>query len=323
LPTTIFNGETIDTLNAELRVRNGLVGLSGNSEVGEVDIPLNSVKETMDGTFVNEGWTGNAVIDDGDRGDPLSVNSDNGWDEVYDLGNRVPLPVLEDDWRDYYTGAKVPYPSSSRNYQHDEYFSEVLSGTPYPGSITIDTSSDFYYNGTRPLDANPANRQPTDDYIYFDSTADLLRINGQIEIEGDLTFTGKGNDTSIDYTGRAALLANGNVTIDVSLLTVNPDGTTANSFPVNNIIGIMARNDMVVGSTSQLELMGAFYAQGSITSSKQTTTMGTFVSNYFDMGTNVPQIFQVPALADNLPLGMIGAYPILAFQPVSWREIGV
>ena len=28
-----------------------------------------------------------AVTDDGDRGDPQSVHSDNGWDEEYDLGD--------------------------------------------------------------------------------------------------------------------------------------------------------------------------------------------------------------------------------------------
>jgi hypothetical protein len=48
---------------------------------------------------------------------------------------------------------------------------------------------------------------------------------------------------------------------------------------------------------------------------------GTFVSNYFDMGTNVPSIFQVPTLADNLPLGMIGNYPIMSMTRVSWREL--
>jgi hypothetical protein len=40
------------------------------------------------------------------------------------------------------------------------------------------------------------------------------------------------------------------------------------------------------------------------------------------MGTNVPEIYQVPSLADNLPLGMIGAYPILVYSQVSWRELG-
>ena len=85
----------------------------------------------------------------------------------------------------------------------------------------------------------------------------------------------------------------------------------------------MAENNMIVGSLSQLELMGAFYAQGQIQSTKQTITAGTFVSTYFDMGTNVPEIYQVPMLPDNLPLGMVGAYPILIFVPVSWREQGV
>jgi hypothetical protein len=85
----------------------------------------------------------------------------------------------------------------------------------------------------------------------------------------------------------------------------------------------MASNNMLVGSTAQLDIMGAFYAQNKITSAKQTNVMGTFVSSYFDMGTNVPNIYQVPALADNLPLGMIGNYPILAISQVSWRELGI
>lgn len=85
----------------------------------------------------------------------------------------------------------------------------------------------------------------------------------------------------------------------------------------------MATGNLTVGSLSQLQLMGAFYAQQKIVSSKQTITMGTFVSNYFDMGTNVPDIYQVPSLPDHLPEGMIGAYPILVFEQVSWRELGV
>ncbi len=87
--------------------------------------------------------------------------------------------------------------------------------------------------------------------------------------------------------------------------------------------GVMAGGNMVVGSTAQLTLMGAFYAQGTVSTCKQSNIAGTFVGTYFDMGTNVPSIFQVPILADNLPYGIIGAYPILAFTRVSWREIGL
>lgn len=323
-PLTMLNGEEVQTLNAKLRVKNGLVSMSGNSEVGEPNLAGNVHKETVDGTYVNDGWTGNSVTNDGGRGDPKNVYSDNGWDVTYDLGDRVPFPMLADDWRDMSTGETVHWDAMGRNYTHEEYFSEVLSGTPYPGDMLIKANQDFYYNATRPADPDPLHRLPTDDYILFNATTNRMEVNGQIEVNGNLTFTrGSGNDKTIHYTGRAAMLVRGNVTLDTDLLTVNANGTTANSFPQNNVLGIMATQNMTVGSLSQLSLMGAFYAQGQINCSKQTTVMGTFVSNYFNMGTNVPSIFQVPDLADNLPMGMIGAYPILVFSQVSWRELGV
>ena len=329
LPTRSFNGETISTLNAVLRVKRGYVGTSGNSEIGELNVAGNTIKETMDATFVNDGWTGTAVVDDGDRNDPEHVYSDNGWDARYDLGDRVPMPLLTSDWRDPGTGLKVFDAARGAAYTHEHYFDEVLVGSAtnktdgiYNGNITISAKNNFYYNASRPTDTDPSHRLSTDDYIYYNGTTKVMDINGQISINGSLTITrGNGNDKTINYTGRAAILVHGNVTLDTDLLSVNKNGTTANSYPVNNCFGIMASGDMTVGSLSQLSLMGAFYAQGKIACSKQTTVMGTFVSYYFDMGTNVPNIYQVPSLADNLPLGMIGAYPILAFQNVSWREL--
>lgn len=323
LPQRTFDGELVGTLGAKLRVKNGLVSLSGNSEVGQPHQTGNSFKETMDGTYVTDGWTGNAVIDDGDRGDPTSVFSDNGWDDVYDLGSRVQLPLLSHDYREIYTGTRYMNPNTGTYYTHIEYFNEQMGGTPYNGDLTIKANQDFYYNATRPNDPNPANRQPGDHYLLFNAATNVLEMNGQIEVNGNLTITrGSGNDKTVHYTGRAALLVHGNVNLETDLLSRNADGSTANSFPQNNILGIMATNDMYVGTLAQLKLMGAFYAQGTVKSTKQTITMGTFVGNYFDMGTNVPEIYQVPALADFLPNGMIGAYPILTLEQISWRELG-
>ncbi len=337
LPQTIFEGETVYTLEAKLRARSGLVGMSGNSEIGEPQIVGNNFKETMDGLFVTSGWTGNSVIDDGNRGDPSAAFSDNGWDESYDLGDKVPFPLLSDDWRDATNGAKVQNPATGTWYSHEDYFSEVLLADPdvtndgiFNGNIVLNArGSSFYWNattgetlsGSLPATAPGAN----DDYIIFDPSANTLKVNGQVRINGNLSFSGQGGDRTINYSGRAALMVYGDVAIDANLVTCNNGNKndTANSFPVNNIIGIMASNNMVVGSTSQLDIMGAFYAQNKITSAKQTNVIGTFVSNYFDMGTNVPNIYQVPALADNLPLGMIGNYPILAVSQVSWRELGI
>jgi len=337
LPQTVFEGETVSTLEAKLRAKAGLVGMSGNSEIGEANILGNTYKETMDGLYVTSGWIGNSVIDDGDRGDPTSAFSDNGWDETYDLGDKVPFPVLADDWRNATNGAKVQDPTTGTWYTHEDYFNQVLVADPdnpgdgaYNGDITINArGSHYYWNATTGEELSgslPATTpNPTDDYILFNESTDVLEINGQIRINGNLSFTGKGNQKTINYTGRAAFLVYGDVAIDTSLISCNngDPNDIADSFPVNNIIGIMASEDMIVGSTSQLDIMGAFYAQNKIQSSKQTNVMGTFVSNYFDMGTNVPNIYQVPALADNLPLGMIGNYPILAISQVAWRELGL
>jgi hypothetical protein len=71
--------------------------------------------------------------------------------------------------------------------------------------------------------------------------------------------------------------------------------------------------------------MGGFYAQDGVIVDKQSTIMGTIVGNYFDMGTNVPKIFQVPELANQWTeiMRMIGSDPVLFLSPVSWRELAV
>ena len=350
LPQTIFNGETVDTLNGVLRVKNGLVSVNSAAEIGEADIVGNPQKETMDAIYNTDGWTGTRVTDDGGRGDPTVVYSDNGWDYVYDLGSKVPMPMLSDDWRwpatlrEYELGyAYSPIPGSTEispdgdNYLHEEFFSDVLSdGAAYSGDVLIENDTDFYLNLTRPGDPDPANRvQPDpatttsgDDYLYYDASTGVLEINGQIEIDGNFEIAvgkkGKSNP-EIYYTGRAAILAHGDVTLNASLLTCNDGDPTdyLNSFPSENCLGVMAENDMIMGETAQLDLLGAFYAQGCVTSKKQTVVMGSFVATYFDMGSQVPDIFQVPELVNHLPLGMIGNWPIWVMSPVSWREIGV
>ena len=260
LATTTLGTETVGTLDANLRVKHGLVSLSGNSEVGQVDATGNAYKETMDGTFVNEGWTGNAVVDDGDRGDPKSVWSDNGWDELYDLGDRVPFPVLTDDWRSPVTGARVMNATTGTYYTHQDYFDQVLLADPavktdgvYTGTMDIYTKgSSFYWNATKniKLTGSLPSTAPasTDDYIMFNVATETLQINGQITINGNLIVRGKGNSTTVNYSGRGAILVHGNVTLDCDLLTCNnaTPTNTANSFPVNNCLGIMASDSMTV-----------------------------------------------------------------------------
>ncbi len=357
LPQTNFNGEDIDTIDAVLRVKRGRVSLSGSAEIGEADDTGNTYKETLDAIYNEDGWTGNKVVDDGGRGDPVSVFSDNGWDETYDLGDKVPFPLLTDDWRwpsyvncDEYdpslTGIPVGAPGSFEtspdgdNYLHGEFFSDVLADNKsHVGDVTLSTSKDLYINTTTGESAvgsgaaalaagrtksDRATCVKGDNYLYFDSSTNVLEINGQIQIDGDFEITQKGNDDTIYYTGRAAFLVNGEALLDANMYACEngvPGAYNAATYPINNIFGIMSTDDMTMGVASQLHLMGAFYSATQITCSKQTVVMGTFVSNYFEMGKQVPDIYQVPELPKYLPLGMIGNYPIWAVSQISWREL--
>jgi hypothetical protein len=318
LPQTNFDGELVDTLEASLRVQNGLVGMSGNSEVGEPQQLGNAYKETMDGVFVNDGWTGNDM--DG-NGDPQSVFSDNGWDESYDMGAYVPFPTFDDD----------------NGRDHLAYYQENV--IPLPGDMSIESGGDnYYYNATTgelveagtPGDGSmplKADLDPDANYIWYDGANKTMVINGRVPVDGNIEIlagSGAANKL-IDYEGQGTLLAfdaddsgdGGDVTLDTSLKTT--------SFPNTNLIGIMAENDYYLGASSQIEIMGGFYAQEGISVDKQTTIMGTIVGDYFNMGTNVPDIYQVPELMDawTAEQRMIGADPMPGpVTPLVWREIG-
>jgi hypothetical protein len=119
------------------------------------------------------------------------------------------MPMLSDDWRwpegvqcsdlgyefEGEPGDTETSPDGD-NYMHDEFFSTLSDGAAYTGNVTIRTDQNFYLNLSRPADTNPANRvKPNpaacikgDDYLYFNKTTGVLEMNGQIEINGNLTF---------------------------------------------------------------------------------------------------------------------------------------
>ena len=360
LPTTMWNGEEVESLSAKLRVKRGLVSMGGNSTVGAVDAvgdatglgvdasgQINGVKETVIGTFVTHGWTGNSVTPDGDRGDPSSVFSDNGWDNLYDLGDKVPFPTYADDG----------------GTNHLDYFLEQdAAGAGFhsvkQGDISITTTKSYYWNATTGLEvvngspgagagasymptaadlANPASTYYNDYYIWFNAADNRMYVNGRVAVDGNISFAGQGNDKTINYTGRGSILTydadgsgnGGDVVINTGLLTMNANGTTADSFPgyadsaTGNVLGLMAEDTMYIGQSSQLEIMGGFYAQNEITIDKQTVIMGTIVSNFFNLTGQVPRIYQVPDLpkAWDDHLRMIGWRPIFALTPIAWHEL--
>lgn len=304
-PTTEFNGETIETLNAKLRVKHGTVNLSGTATVGDLDVSGNEYKETLDGVYVTDGFGGNQGAN--------NVYSDNGTEQPYDFEEGTfHFPKLDEIYIDPETGSTVVCNGNPCSYK--EYYNNFGLKIKDILSITSDTES-FHYPNPEGPDTGP---DPYGNYINWDQETQTLTISGIIVIDVDgIDFAiGKKND-SIQYYGTGTIVSKGDISVHGDLLAKE-------LFPTTDSLGLIAYNDinLATGSgDSQLKMMGAFYAQNKIASAKQNQIAGTFVSDYFDMGTNVPKIFQVPGLENNLPPGMPGATITYTMHTSNWHEV--
>lgn len=273
LPQVNVNGEMVETLNAALRVKRGIVGISGNASVGEENKDKNAYKEQVDGVYVTDGFSGNKGA--------AGVYSDNGSSNSYDLNDTVSFPTLTTGYQGYSSyGAYLKANSLVLTTE----LSNIQTGAPFSysdskGSITVDASGNMTISGK----------------VYVDENNDFIL------------------NRDVSYTGSGVIYVSGNVTINNNMVTAGNS-----SFP-SNVLGIMTPNTITF-SGAQNDVMGAFYAETKVVAEKQYDIVGTVVSNYFDFGTNVPAIYQVPELPNHLPDGMVGATSKW-FMVVAWQKI--
>jgi len=285
LPTTVVGGETVETLSAELRVKNGQIILDGASSCGNANQTGNAYKEMIDASFVTDGFGGS--------GAESNVHSDNGWSNPYDLGDTVSFPSLTDPYMGYAT------------YQAWLKANALVIDAPADLATlaSLDSSTSF-----SAIDISSGKGS-----ITFDGSGNLT-VDGIVYIDGgDFIIRDKNN--TVSYTGTGSLFATGNVEINTNLVTAGN-----NSFP-NNVIGFMTPGDIVIGTEAQLEVMGLFYAENQITTSKQTELVGSLVSNYFDIGSQVPEIYQVPETINYLPPGLIGQSASWSMRIMAWQKL--
>lgn len=294
LDMTVFNGENVYTLDAELRVKHGYVSLDGTATIGDPDVSGGNpaVKETFDGTYVSDGYSGNGGTD--------NVYSDNGYSDLYDLGNELSFPSLNAPYYDASSG--VTYPNYTTYLGSHAY---VIAGdlTLKPGQ-TYGGGSNGY--GSISLDANGN-----------------LSISGMVYVTGNIHIdagSGGRKDDPIVFDGRGTLSSFGDTYINTHVLSKD-------KFPTEDVIGFLSNKNIYIGTgngASHLDLMGAFFAQNKIVNEKQNQIAGTMVSNFFDVK-NVPDFFQVPSLTENLPPGMPGGVTIYVFTykklAGTWREL--
>ena len=282
--------EWVQTLEAELRVKHGKVNISGSASVGNPDVPFNLFKETVDGVYVNDGWGGT-------RG-ASSVYSDNGTSQGYDLGDRVDFPGLLDPYTDPVTGTE---------YSSHEAYLDAHSLVIPVNMIKSGTTSFSYSDGAG-------------NSVSWNDATRTLTLSGpcpiiQIGSGADLNLGSK--DFPIYFSGEGTIFCKGSIKVHGSVMPKT-------MFPTTDAMGCIAKYDIEFATgagEAQLKAAGAWYAQRTIKSAKQNEFAGTYVANYFDVGTNVPSIFQVPELAQHLPPGMPGGDSVISAQILSWVHV--
>jgi len=289
-----LNGEFVSTLEAELRVKHGLVNLSGTALIGQPDQSGGSpaIKETVDGAYVTDGYGGNQGTD--------NVFSDNGYSEAYDMGDDLHFPSMKSGYTDPNTG--ITYP---------DYTSWLAANAlVIPGDVTLQPGVS-YGGGSNGYGS-----------ISMDAAGNL-NISGIVYFTGDVTFadgSGKYSGNPIIYDGRGTIVSGDNMYINTHVLSKD-------QFPTNDVMGFLSTEDIRIGTgpgASQLDIMGAFFAQNKIENVKQNQLAGAMVSNYFEIK-NVPHMYFVPSIVDNLPPGMPGSGTINKYTyrkvPGTWREL--
>jgi hypothetical protein len=339
LPALPVDGDGEFSLEANLRVKNGLVDVYGNSELGQKDDNVDDRKELLDGIYSDDGFIGNV---DGD-GNPKNGFADTDPYEPYDPGLDLDFPFYNND----------------SSVDHMAYYLEDFSdgGSDYEiydGTISIKEGESYYWNandgfeekGKDPGDGGMPSYNEVEDllsddefFLWWDHNERQMVINGRIAIDGsfetekkDVYYHGKGTIMAMDTEDH---FGSNQVTIKTSLIPrtitdFNNKTFVTGGFPGQNLLGIMSSYKITFDlntSESNTDLFGAFYCQDLIEIEEKAnpaTFIGGVASNRFKMKGNVTFV-HVPTLDDSWEenMRMIGTGGVSGLSEISWVEVGV
>ncbi|MGD8329392.1 MAG: pilus assembly PilX N-terminal domain-containing protein [Acidobacteriota bacterium] len=290
LPVQEFNGEMVQTLDSEVRVKAGTINLSGTVQWGLDDVTGNAFKETLDGFYSDATLNLNSI--------DAEVNADD--EGPYDAPG-IAFPTLDDPYYDA---------STATNYAtHRDYLNNNSLLLPV-NEISVDTPAFNLNDGLG-------------NSIQWNPVTGEMHITGIVRTNGDLDLAK--NNNPVHYTGTGTLYSSGTVRIHSNLLPTGDYLNLAN--PTPNDLGIIADTDLHLATgpgESQIKVMAALYCEDKTWVNKQTNVAGALVSDEFDLGNQVPSVWQVPILSTNLPPGMPGADPLLfvpAADITNWYQV--
>ena len=163
--------------------------------------------------------------------------------------------------------------------------------------------------------------------VEWDPSTGQLSVDGIARAEGSLELGDKGGGGAnrIEYTGTGTIYATTDINIHWDVVPqgeyLNTQGTARHN------LGLIADATLSVAAgpgDSWIKVFAALYGGQEIEVKKQSRIAGSMVSTDFDLGANVPRLFQVPKLAGMLPPGMPGNAPMLYVsraEVVNWTHL--
>jgi hypothetical protein len=285
-----FNGETVETLDAFVRVKDSRLRLNRNASIGAPDAAGNALKETVDALYSDDLPNGNSDVFADSVG-------------AYDLGDDVSFPSLYSPYVD----------GNGTNYSTFADYLSLNAYTPGLGGDLVvdgDTPSFSYVD---PLGAGS---------ISWDKNSLLLTIDGIIKVNGQIKLGKTGSEVefddgewaggvipAIEYAGTGLLWSTDKTEIATDIY---PRGRYLEDGPdldglVDGNLALVASTTMEVQSGREdpnVRIIASLFAEEKVIFKEPANVAGSVASNYLEAnGSDRLNIWQVPLLDSMAPLG--------------------
>lgn len=313
-------------LNTKVRVRGGDLTLAaGSTQIGDPGDYVEGI--WVDGAF-NQGTA--------------SVYSDDYQTEVPD----VPMPSILDgleglfDDQGWDFDACLATKAGTDAQKAMDMYQDYANGT---GCLAAEPTRGAVVSGNITIDKNTATGwlagpDAAGNGLYYTKYSGsggmgTIDVKGTVVVTGNLSF----GDNKLDglyYTATGPDTGSGSDPTKGANLVVGGDFTATGSFYPPN--GYLKGDDLVTNDVNSLGVVtpgsitfeghnadthaGFFYAETQVNFNKQSKFAGTVIGGLVNYS-QVPDVYQVPALKDYLPPGMPGGYAIVNLSDREWRRV--
>ena len=279
-----YNGESVQTLDAVVRVQEAKITMPGNASMGEPDVAGDADKEPLDAIYV----------------DDLPNNGDLYADTIGPLDvENLSFPSLSAPFTDPVSGGEY--------VSFKDYLDTVAYTPPISGDLIIEgATGSFSYS-------DPGGKGS----ISWDNDTEVLTIDGVVKINGQAKLADGGEIDSeeqvskIMYKGTGVIWATDKIEIRKDIYPLGQyleDGPDADGL-VDGNLGLITSTEFAIqssdGTISTMRIIAALFAEQKILVKEPANIAGSVITDYFETtGNDEVNVWQVPKLSSLAAAGL-------------------